>query len=58
MDVQTMAEKIKAAVMAAQPEHNKGKEKITQFQIIYDCFQDEAERYYTKDVGWQMPYIS
>lgn len=38
MDVQTMAEKIKAAVMAAQPEHNKGKEKITQFQIIYDCF--------------------
>ena len=37
-----MADKTKAAITAAQPEHDKGKEKITQFQIIYDCFSTGA----------------
>ena len=34
-----MAEKEKAAIVAAnETNQHKGKEKITQFQIIYDCF--------------------
>ena len=59
MDVQTMAEKIKAAVMAAPPEHNKGKEKITQFQIIYDCFSTvpKTMRQVEAETGVRAPNI-
>ena len=54
-----MAEKIKAAVMAAQPEHNKGKEKITQFQIIYDCFSTvpKTMRQVEAETGVRAPNI-
>lgn len=54
-----MAEKTKAAITAAQPEHNKGKEKITQFQIICDCFSTgcKTKRQVEAETSVRMPNI-
>ena len=54
-----MADKTKAAITAAQPEHDKGKEKITQFQIIYDCFSTgcKTKRQVEAETGVRAPNI-
>lgn len=54
-----MADKTKAAITAAQPECDKGKEKITQFQIIYDCFSTgcKTKRQVEAETGVRAPNI-